>query len=184
MLNSHKTRRVSIRRFVTVSLLLALGVGVGCYVLFFGTSRVERRARVFPVEGILLVGDTPVTEAQLAFHALDEEASGQACPVGITHAGGKFHLTTYSSDDGAPAGDYIVTVFWPNHSIPFDECGCLDFTIHDRLGGKYADPATSTLRATVRPDGNKIVIHVVELGRAWNLPRSSETREGARPRVP
>ena len=34
-------------------------------------------------------------------------------PKGETAAGGSFKITTYNTDDGAPEGDYIATVEWP-----------------------------------------------------------------------
>jgi len=62
-------------------------------------------------------------------------------------------------------------VFWENEADPLDGCGCPDPAAHDRLMGLYYDPAKSALRATVRPEGNVLVLTAEAGGRGWNLPR-------------
>src|SRR5205809_799630 len=96
----------------------------------------------YSVEGVFLVGDVPAGGAHLAFHSTGDGADR---PVGVTGPDGTFRMMTHAPADGAPAGEYIVTVYWPNHAIPFDECACIDFAVHDRLTGAYADPDTSPL---------------------------------------
>jgi hypothetical protein len=55
-------------------------------------------------------------------------------------------VNTYTAGDGAPAGDYAVTVLWPqgeSHTGGDSDSG------PDRLGGRYANPKTTSLRAKV-----------------------------------
>ena len=62
----------------------------------------------------------PVPDALVAFHPAgaapaaskpgDGPPAGPPRPTGKTDAEGKFKLHTYVGDDGAPAGDYQVTV--------------------------------------------------------------------------
>lgn len=126
------------------------------------------RIAVHPVGGKLLVADRPAANARLAFHPV---GGGGLRPVGVTGPDGGFALTTYSSGDGAPEGEYVVTVLWPNDTLPADECEIVNPANHDRLGGLYLDPAKSELRATVRPGRNEITLHATVGGSSWNLPR-------------
>jgi hypothetical protein len=59
---------------------------------------------------------------------------------------------TRSGADGAPAGDYRVTLVWPDGLI--DECDCPDPILHDRLKGLYAKADQSKFQATVRSSSN------------------------------
>ncbi|MBN9120327.1 MAG: hypothetical protein J0I06_14415 [Planctomycetes bacterium] len=160
-------RRISV--FVLLSLL------AGCA----PQEKSDNRVKVYPVEGKLLVLGRPAGDAALAFRAADKDRAGGHCPVGITRADGTFRLTTYSQDDGAPEGEYVITLYWP-HDPQFATgvaCECSEVTTHDRLFGRYADPATSQLRATVRPERNEIALHATVGGTGWNLPRLKGTND-------
>ncbi|HEX3147777.1 MAG TPA: hypothetical protein VHR66_06810 [Gemmataceae bacterium] len=129
-------------------------------------------ASVYPVQGSLVIDDRPAVSARVAFHPIDPSVNA-FCPVGIVGPDGSFHLTTRTADDGAPAGDYIVTVIWYKDGVTIDECGCsgVDPLTHDRLHGLYADAATSTLRAKVLPQSNEIRLQGSIGSNGWNLPR-------------
>lgn len=129
-----------------------------------GCSHPPPATPLYPVAGRLVIGGVPAANAQVAFH-----------PVGVgslsvahTDAEGRFRLTTRAANDGAAAGEYVVTFFWPNH-----EGMCDDFA-HDRMNGAYLDRAKSPLRATVRPESNDIVIQASITAGGWNLPRTRD----------
>ncbi len=117
------------------------------------TSCGDGRVSVYPVRGRVTVGGKPVEHALVIFHPVD--ASGeleQIKPEGRTDADGYFQLRTYGMADGAPAAEYRVAITWPAANP--------DMALHpedpelladgpDRLAGRYADPKTSNLRATV-----------------------------------
>jgi hypothetical protein len=73
-------------------------------------------------------------------------------PSATVGADGSFQLTTVSAGDGAPPGEYQVSVIW---SDTYREEGDL-VSGPDRLGGRYADPAASGLKATVGPGKNQL----------------------------
>ena len=153
---------VAMNRFVRALAIAGLANVLAC-----NQPQRPEKISVHPVGGRLLVGGMPAANAQVAFHVLDGPSAYH--PVGITRADGTFSLTTVARDDGAPAGDYIVTVIWPNTSIPFDEC--VEPATHDRLYGAYSDPAKSTLRATVHLGRNDIVVEAPLGSSGWNVPR-------------
>ena len=125
------------------------------------------RPTVYPVEGRLSVaGGWPGTP-RLAFHPVD---GAGLYPVAVTDPDGTFRLTTYAAGDGAPASEYVVTLIWPHEGAAVDECECVDVMTHDRLRGRYADPATSELRAVVGSGPNSITLRATVGVGGWNLP--------------
>jgi hypothetical protein len=96
---------------------IVLAIGLSCVFLASSCGRskipeVQGKLPVFPVKGKLLLDGKPLANANLVFHprtALPKDAS-QFLPRGRTNEEGAFALTTYSDSDGAPAGEYRVTV--------------------------------------------------------------------------
>lgn len=122
-----------------------------------GCHESQSSPSAFRVKGRLFVDDQLAAKACIAFCPVDKTKSQGRCPVAITQQDGSFELTTYAMKDGAPEGDYRVTVTWPDESMPVDECECVDPKQHDRLSGKYADPDTTSLLVTVLPKDKNIV---------------------------
>jgi len=127
------TKRAIFPAVVGRLLLLAVLALTGC-------SKASNRLPVFPVRGKVLVGGEPATEAFVAFHPAPDNPA-PAWIVGQVDAEGNFALSTYVSGDGAPEGDYTVTITWMKRGGPLNE-----FIGPDRLKGAYADPKTSKLR--------------------------------------
>ena len=159
-----------------LAVLLAAATAAGCA----SRAQTPDRAPVQHVEGKLLVADRPASGARLAFHPVAGGPSG-VCPVGVAGPDGGFVLTTYAFGDGAPAGEYVVTVMWPNETLPADDCDVVSLAAHDRLGGLYLDPAKSELRATVRPGHNTLTLHATVGGSGWNLPRLRDAEKKDHP---
>jgi hypothetical protein len=62
-------------------------------------------------------------------------------------------LSSYEPDDGAPAGEFKVTVVWQEPPPP-NAVGV--FAQKDRLRGRYTNPQTSTLTARVEQGGGEL----------------------------
>lgn len=125
---------------------------------------------VYEARGTLKVNGLPVSNASLALHRTDGDPSA-ACPVAITRDDGTFQFTTRAPGDGAPPGEYVVTLIWHDDSMPVDECECIDPLRHDLLEGRYADAQTSQLRATIRRKANHLLIEAT-------VPRESDAAQG------
>lgn len=111
----------------------------------------DGRVPVFPVRGILLVGGEPAEGAIIAFHPTSSSEAKTTNPNGRVQADGTFELTTYESGDGAPAGEYVATIFWPEPpQSPIDHPAMGP----DRLKNRYADPSTSSIRVSVSEGEN------------------------------
>jgi hypothetical protein len=106
----------------------------------------DGRAPTFPVSGQVLVNGKPAEGAFVVFHPKDggEKEKNVPRPYATTNAEGKFQLTTYEEEDGAPAGNYRVSVVW--RPVPKSR---LEAEGPDKLKGKYSNPATSGLDAEI-----------------------------------
>ncbi len=88
---------------ISLPLLVSLA---GC-----GSSQSGDRVPVFPASGKLTYDGRPLTGAFVVLHPKGA-VSGPAAPRPHAQAAadGSFTLTSYESNDGAPAGDYTLTV--------------------------------------------------------------------------
>ena len=118
--------------------------------LLLGCGKSEALPDVHPVEGRVLVQNKPVKLASVFFYPADEQKI-KIRPRARTDADGRFKLNSYGSEDGAPAGDYTVTVVWTGA----DDDENRD-NLPDRLQGRYSDPKTSPLKVTIKPGKNEV----------------------------
>ncbi len=144
-------------------LLLGL-VGLAASVLGpTGCSR-SNGPTTYPVEGMVRVNGQPAASALVTFHPIDGQSARPTCRVGDD---GRFALTTREAGDGAPAGEYRVTVVWTRAVA--GKKGVSDgddVPVRSLLPATYASPETTPLKATVRPGGNEpIVFEIRTTGR-------------------
>lgn len=124
------------RMFVFLTgLVVAIGLCCSC-------SQQGGGKPVYPVRGHVFVGDRPAVQAFVVFHPVNDDDPQATRPYGHVGADGAFTLTTYDPGDGAPAGEYVVTVVWLAATGGEDR--------PDRLKGRYRDPKTCTLRASIQ----------------------------------
>jgi len=128
-------------------LLAFLAMNSGCQ-----ESPGPKMEPVVPVYGKVLVDKRPAVGAMVMFHPLPVETGrfDRIRSRGTVELDGSFELTTYNTDDGAPEGEYAVTVYWPGQRVgppdPNDEDSALP---PDKLGLRYSNPTSTPLRATV-----------------------------------
>jgi hypothetical protein len=113
----------------------------------------------YPVRGRVLVNGKPAEGITVVLTPQGDHNPAPEQPAGGTRADGSFELRTYVAKDrasyaGAPAGTYVVTCVW--YPPDMGSQPGLMTALPDKLGGKYANPATSPLRVTIPP-------HAVEL---------------------
>ncbi len=112
------------------------------------------RKPVHPVRGTILYEGAPVPEARVVFHLVDGKKFKRAGDA-IVEADGAFTLTTYQANDGAPVGEYAVTVEWRE---PWRDTAGRPGP--NRLPMKYAKAETSGLRAQVKTGPNEIPLNL------------------------
>lgn len=99
------------------------------------------------VTGIVLFQGKPAAGALVTFVRAEGSDPQQPGAQGIVGADGAYELTTYTTKDGAIAGDYIVAIVWPTRPDWWnaDE----ELSALDQLQGKYAE-GKSTIRRTIQ----------------------------------
>ena len=107
----------------------------------------DGRVAVYPAHGkVLDEKGKPAAGAVVTFHPVAPPGGGVEAVSGTVGADGTYRLTTYETGDGAPAGEYVVTVCWYKpKKTPFDP------PPPDLLCGKYADRQASKFRFKVEP---------------------------------
>lgn len=120
-------------------LLIIVPVLVGC-------TRTEYPNNTYPVSGRVQTSDgTPASDVRVTLHSSTLIAEGDPFrPSGITGDDGTFQLTTYETDDGAPAGSYAMTFRWakPQKTL-------LDPIPKDRLRNQFARPTEKSLTCDI-----------------------------------
>ncbi|MDY3552700.1 hypothetical protein R5W24_001787 [Gemmata sp. JC717] len=109
------------------------------------TAKLPDHPPVYPVRGELLVNGKPAVGAVVSFHPVGNAAPGAVRPQATVEADGTFRPNSFDPRDGAPAGEYALTVFWPGgkgHIGP------------DRLKGRYSDPTRPVRKVTVKAGDN------------------------------
>jgi hypothetical protein len=89
----------------------------------------------------------------VVFHAADSANAPEILPSSRVGADGSFTLSSYVSGDGAPAGQYLVTVDWLGTK---EEANPKTGVLPNKLPSRYSDPKTSTLHAEVREGTNEL----------------------------
>jgi hypothetical protein len=133
------TPRRSLWLFGTFLFAGALGCGSN------GPSRVP----VVPAKGQISYEGKPIANALVIFHPLKADNNAPK-PRAKVENDGSFVVETYDSKDGAPVGDYAVTVEWWLTSGKGDEPPT------NRLPARFARPEASGVKVTIREGDNDI----------------------------
>lgn len=108
------------------------------------------RVPIYPVHGSVTVNGQPAANAMVVFHS--QNPAVRLNPHGRAQADGSFQVSTYELNDGAPAGEYIVTVVWCDPPPPGSSSDAPEGP--DKLKGRYVNPRNSKLRVTVQEATN------------------------------
>jgi hypothetical protein len=124
-------------------------------IFLLGCGADDGGPKTYPTQGKVLVNGQPAEGAKVTFYSSSPEVDGKKVPPpsGTADASGVFHLETYKPEDGAPAGDYKVTVVWLEAPKPNAQ-GIFD--LKDRLQGRYSSAEKSTLNAQIPQGGGEI----------------------------
>jgi hypothetical protein len=126
--------------------------GVGVLVLAMGIvlcsgcgKKADGRLKSYPVHGTVTVDGKPTGGIYVFLNPASQPATHGIFPNAITNGAGEYWISTYDAEDGAPLGEYVVTAKWPRGE---------GLQVHsespDRLKGRYADPAKSAIKVTVK----------------------------------
>lgn len=131
-------------------------------VLFAGCSGETKtdRPQVFPVSGKVTFKGAPPKDAVIKLYKAenDKVAKEQILPHPKARVkdDGTFAIGTYGAGDGAPEGEYIMTITWRGEEFDNDDDNeKKDFP--ELLPKEYTQPAQSKLRVTVKKDEENVI---------------------------
>jgi hypothetical protein len=132
-------------RYATL-LMACLGLmSAGCW------ERHSDRPSVYLAGGQLFFHGMPASNAKVELRAPDDKNLDRLRPHAIVQTGGVFQLTTFTTQDGAPAGVYALTITWPSPPK-----GRFDAEGPDRFKGHYADPRRPVRKVKILPGKNEL----------------------------
>ncbi|MDY3553327.1 DUF4198 domain-containing protein [Gemmata sp. JC717] len=105
------------------------------------------RKPTYPTQGKLLINGQPAAGVTVFLHSLDATETEPTRPFATTKPDGTFSLTTTAADDGAPAGEYVVTLLYEPLESPLMRANKGKPPTFDK---KYSDPKASPLRVTIQ----------------------------------
>ena len=144
--------RSSVRRFRWLSLATAL-LAASCS----GANNLH------PVQGKVLQNGSPAKGAVVVFHPKSSDEMATLRPSCVVDESGTFILSTTKPGDGAAAGEYIVTITWPEEPKPTKAVSTEPPPPPpDRLKGRYADRNKPSFTAQVKPGKNELPPFVIE----------------------
>ena len=114
--------------------------------ILVGCTRTEYPNSPYPVSGRVQTSDgTPASDVRVTLHSSKIIAEGDPFrPSGMTGDDGTFQLTTYETDDGAPAGSYAITFRWAE-----PQKNMLDAMPKDKLRNRFARPTEQSLTCDI-----------------------------------
>lgn len=126
-------------------MLLVLSSSIGC--------SGNKPPPLHEVRGTVMIQKKAATKAVIVLRPVSSETVGKLLPHGEVQADGTFRIGTFADGDGAPAGEYRVTITWPESRAEPDG---VEIASGDRLKGRFNDPAKSKWTIQVR-EGNNVL---------------------------
>ncbi len=112
----------------------------------------EKQVTVHPVSGKVTFKGEPAEGAQVILHPKGHTLPDRTVPTARADASGAFKIGSYKAGDGAPPGDYVVTVVWKK--VVASEGGAGPGP--NVLPKEYASADTSPVQLTVKDGSNEI----------------------------
>jgi hypothetical protein len=123
---------------VIAAVLMCILVGCG--------KRSGDRGALYPAEGQVFVNQEPLAGALVVLYPKGEANAKAAPSRGQAGPDGRFRVGTFAADDGAPQGEYAVTVV----RYPTQKQGDGGYAAgRNDLPKKYASPTTTDLRVQI-----------------------------------
>ena len=118
----------------------------------FGCSS-AKGPECFPVRGQVSYKGKPIAEATVVLHRIGGDVEGNQKPIAYTAADGTFVISTTKRGDGAPPGQYAITVELRAPQTIGEEVVRNGAHL---LPVKYSRPESSGLKCTVEQRENEI----------------------------
>ena len=116
----------------------------------------DGKLKVYPVTGQVLYNGEPLKGVDVALHPTDPKNNTGYPPHATTDEDGKFTLTTYLKDDGAPAGEFQVAIAFAVEKVGGDEGSDQSKRLTFQVPYKYQRKETSGITVTLKPESNAL----------------------------
>jgi hypothetical protein len=149
----------------TIHLVIAaasvLVMGSAALVVHASSSR--GHVAVYPTKGSITLDGKPMPEATVIFTpAIRSDRLKGIYIRGVVNSDGNFDVGTYKEADGAPAGEFVVTVIWCKREQKDGET-----SFGPNLApAVYARPETSKLKVTIKKGKNELAPFELQSPRA------------------
>jgi hypothetical protein len=129
---------------------------------------------VFPVKGKLLMDGKPMIAAAIMFNPVAKFPPGVSHmqPRATADENGDFTVTTYNPGDGAPAGDYKITISWKGEEAAGFTDGGRGET-EEKAPRDFWNVGTSKIRIKVKEEPNALQV--------WDLAQLEGTATTSNP---
>jgi hypothetical protein len=114
---------------------------------------------LFPVQGKVFFEGQPTPKALVIFHPLNNPDPNAVKPRALVGPDGSFKVCTDVADDGAAAGEYIVTIVGKKSKSPNSMAkgkGGKKTLPAIELPAHYENPQTSDLHVTIKEGPNEL----------------------------
>lgn len=118
--------------------------------LMIGCAEKSTELPVFPLQGTVMHKGKPLANALVALHPVNPTDPRATTCRATTGADGKFTISTYNANDGAPAGEYKVTI----ECYQLKGSGSSLEPGPNILPAKYSQPSTTDLSVQVAEGSN------------------------------
>jgi hypothetical protein len=156
--------RCAVSLFICLSLVALVS---GC-----GKSRpeIKNKLPLFPVTGKVVMDGQPMVGATIIFNPVTPfpEKSAPQLPHAVVGDDGSFTASTYQKDDGAPAGDYKITVSWRGNVEGLSNEQKDD--LPEKAPDSMQTPRTSKIRVKIKEQPNALATWDLTEQQASNTP--------------
>jgi hypothetical protein len=134
---------------------LAFSLAIALTALISGCGK---STKYYPVQGKVTFRGAPASGALVYFHLKGNTNPNLALPYAKVLEDGTFKVVMATGEEGAPAGDYDVTMYWPDTSAAGGdkEKGGSRDNPPDKFAGKYLKAGPNTPAVTVKPEKNEL----------------------------
>ena len=113
---------------------------------------------IYPVSGKVIYNGAPAAGAAVFFCRQGGDTMNEHMIMGLVQEDGSFELVCGTLGKGAPPGEYDVVIEWKE--VARQEKGRPERG-PDKLQGRYADPKSPRLRATIKAERNDLASFVL-----------------------
>jgi hypothetical protein len=137
-------------RQVALALTL-LAVSLACSSCYGATGQ-----PVFPVHGKVLFQGKPASGALVVLHSVAPSTPQQERPRAVVEEDGSFSVTTFAPKDGAPVGNYAVSITWKSKTVKVPGRKGPPKKVATNFPRRYENPKTSGLVVRVQEGPNEL----------------------------